>query len=318
MRKDYYAVLGIEKSAQADDIKKAYRKLAMQYHPDRNPDDKAAEDKFKDVSEAYAVLSDPSKRKQYDTVGDSSFQQQWSTEDILRDFNVDDILSSFGMRGSGWGNFRTKGGGAGAGGPGSIFDMFGGGAGAGGGRGRPDPRQPPPPPPERGAHIELPISIALHEAVHGSERTVHVLIDGEDRELMVRIPAGIETGKKLRLRGKGRNGPAGPGDLLLMVRVEDDPRFERRGADLQAVARVPPSTLLLGGSAEVETFEGARSLRVKPGTPSARNMRIRGAGVPRMGGEGRGDLYVRIEVEVPEKLSEEQIAAARALRDAGL
>ena len=315
MRKDYYAVLGVEKSAQADDIKKAYRKLAMQYHPDRNPGDKAAEDKFKDVSEAYAVLSDPEKRRQYDTFGDTRFQQQWSTEDILRDFNIDDILSSFGMRGSGWGNFRGRGGGGG-GGPSSIFDMFNGGAAPG--RGRPDPRQAPPQPPEKGPHVELPLSIALHEAVHGSERTVQVQVDGEEREIMVRIPAGIETGKKLRIRGKGRAGPGGPGDLLLVVRVEEDPRFERRGADLHAVARVPASTLLLGGSADVETFEGNRSLRVEPGTPSGRSMRIRGAGVPHMGGEGRGDLYVRIEVEVPERLSEAQLTAARALREAGL
>ena len=311
MRKDYYAVLGIEKGASADEIKKAYRKLAMQFHPDRNQGDPSAEERFKEVSEAYAVLSDTEKRQQYDTFGDTRFHQQWSTEDIFRDFNIDDILSSFGMRGSGWGNFRARG--AGAGGPGaSFFDMFG-----GGGRTRPDPRQAPPRP-ERGRNAELPISISLYEAVHGSERTIEIKLDGSSKDLTVRIPAGIETGKKLRLRGKGHEGPGGAGDLMLVVKVEEDPRFERRGADLYTVAKVPPSTLLLGGSAEVETFDGNRSLRIEAATPSGRQLRIRGAGVPRLGSSDRGDLYVRLEIAMPERLDEDQLAAARALREAGL
>ncbi len=302
MRKDYYAVLGIEKGASADEIKKAYRKLAMQFHPDRNQGDPSAEERFKEVSEAYAVLSDAEKRQQYDTFGDTRFHQQWSTEDIFRDFNIDDILSSFGMRGSGWGNFRARGGGAGAGPGASFFDMFG-----GAGRGRPDPRQPPPRP-ERGRNAELPISISLYEAVHGSERTIEVKLDGTSKDLTVRIPAGIETGKKLRLRGKGHEGPAGAGDLMLVVKVED----------LYATAKVPPSTLLLGGSADVETFDGNRSLRIEAATPSGRQLRIRGAGVPRLGSSDRGDLYVRLEVAMPERLDEDQLAAARALREAGL
>ncbi|MCB9740924.1 MAG: J domain-containing protein [Deltaproteobacteria bacterium] len=307
MRKDYYAVLGIEKGASADEVKKAYRKLAMQYHPDRNQGDPSAEERFKEVSEAYAVLSDVEKRQQYDTFGDTRFHQQFSTEDILRDFNIDDILSSFGLRGSGWGNFRTRGGPGG-----SIFDMFG-----GAGRARPEPPRPQPKP-QRGRNAELPLAISLYEAVHGSERAIDVTIDGQTREFTVRIPAGIESGKKLRIRGKGHDGPAGPGDLMLVVKVEADPRFERRGADLHTVAKVAPSTLLLGGSVDVETFDGTRALRVEAATPSGRQLRVRGAGVPKLGGSERGDLYVRVEVAMPERLDEAQLEAARALREAGL
>lgn len=307
MRKDYYAVLGVERGASADEIKKAYRKLAMKYHPDRNPDDAAAEDRFKEVSEAYAVLSDVEKRQQYDTFGDSRFHQQFSTEDILRDFNIDDILSSFGMRGSGWGNFRGRGPGGG-----SIFDMFG-----GGGRGRPEPQRAQPRP-ERGRNAEVPLSISLYEAVHGSERSLEVNLDGEAKELTIRVPAGIESGKKLRVRGKGHNGPGGPGDLMLVVKVEADPRFERRGSDLHTVAKVAPSMLLLGGAVDVETFDGVRSLRIEAPSPSGRQLRVRGAGVPKLGSDERGDLYVRLECAPPERLDEAQVAAARALRDAGL
>ncbi len=313
MRKDFYAALGIEKGASPDEIKKAYRKMAMQYHPDRNQNDPKAEEKFKEVSEAYAVLSDNEKRKQYDTFGDQRFHQQWSTEDILRDFNVDDILSSFGLRGSGWGNFRRNGN--------NFFDMFNNGAGAGQGPGRSRGgarQEAPAEPPARGANIELPLPIALHEAVHGSERHLTVKVGGEEREITVRVPAGIATGKKLRVRGKGQAGPAGAGDLLLVVKVEDDPRFVRQDDDLVATAKVLPSTLLLGGSIEVETFEGSRGLRIEPGTSSQRTLRVRGSGVPHMVGGGRGDLLVRLEVALPEKLNESQLAAARALRDAGL
>jgi DnaJ-class molecular chaperone len=134
----------------------------------------------------------------------------------------------------------------------------------------------------------------------------------------VRVPAGIESGKKLRVAKRGEEGPGGAGDLLLVVTVEADPRFERRGADLYTIGKIPPSTLLLGGGVEVETFDGMRTLKIESGTPSSRMMRIRGAGVPRMGGEGRGDLYVRLEISVPLNLSEAQLAAGRMLRDAGL
>lgn len=314
MRKDYYEALGVTKEASADEIKKAYRKLAMKYHPDRNPDDPSAEERFKDVSEAYAVLSDEGKRKQYDTFGDSRFHQQFSTEDILRDFNVDDILSQFGMKNSGWGfNFRTPGGRGGPGQGGSIFDMF-----TGGGRGGPQPR-PRPAPPAKGRNAEVPLVVTFHEAMKGSERSLTVTMDGEETTLTVRVPAGIVTGKKLRVRGKGHRGPGGPGDLYLVVEVAADARFERKGNDLHTAAEVLPSVLLLGGRVEVETLDGPKPLKVRAGTPTSQQIRVRGAGAPTLNKpDQRGDLYVRLEVHAPEALNDAQRAAAEALRDAGL
>ena len=318
MAKDFYQTLGVAKEATADEIKKAYRKLAMKYHPDRNPDDASSEERFKEVSEAYAVLSDDDKRKRYDTVGDSGFHQQFSTEDILRDFNIDDILSQFGMKSSGWG-----GGGSGWGGgargsarggreqSGSIFDMFG-----GGGRGRPSPQQRPQP---RGRDAEVPLTVGFHEAMKGAERSLTVHMDGSDVTLTVRIPAGIETGKKLRAKGKGHRGPGGPGDLYLLIDVAPDERFERKGDNLHTTASVLPSTLLLGGRIDVETLDGVKVLRVGPGTSSDKVLRVRGAGAPILGKtESRGNLYVALVVRVPETLSDAQIDAANVLLAAGL
>lgn len=320
MKKDYYQVLGVTKEATPDAIKKAYRKMAMQYHPDRNPGDKTAEDKFKDVSEAYAVLSDEAKRKKYDTFGAEGFAQNYSTEDIFRDFNMDDILSQFGMKGSGWGgSFKFRRGAAetpggvpgGAGGPGgaSIFeDLFGG----GGGRGRQAP-------PAKGSDAEVPITISFHEAMHGGERPLRLSIDGEDHELTVRIPPGISTGKRLRVKGEGHRGAGGKGDLHLLITTGEDPRFERKGDDLHTTAGVKPSELLLGGSVEVETLHGKKRIKVAPGTSTAALIRIKHQGAPVLGKPTEhGDLYVRLDVEAPATLTDAQRAAAEALRDAGL
>ncbi len=296
---DYYKTLGVEKTASADAIKKAYRKLAMKWHPDRNPDDPQAEDRFKEVSAAYAVLSDAAKRQQYDQFGDSQFHQQWSTEDILRDFNIDDILSQMGMKSGGFSfNF-------GRGGGGSIFDMFGGAAGGPQGR----PRRPQP---KRGLNAEIALPISFYEAMKGTERHLKVNVGGEQRDLTVRIPSGIESGKKLRVKGKGHPGPAGPGDLYLKVKVEADARFERKGDDLCTTVEISPSTLLIGGSIEVPTLDGARSLKVNAG---GKTVRIKGQGAPRLGaGDDCGDLYVELKVVVPESLSAEQREAVERLR----
>jgi curved DNA-binding protein len=306
--KDYYQILGVAKDAAPDEIKKAYHKLALQYHPDRNPGNAQAEERFKQVSEAYAVLADPEKRRQFDRIGARDFGAHFSTEDILRDFNLDDILGQFGMRPSGWGWRTTR---SGSGGGSSFFDFFGSG---------PEPRRPPPPRrPARGPDAEVPLSISFHESMHGSERSLTVEIDGETRELSVQVPAGVASGKRLRLKGKGHRGPEGPGDLYLLVKVEEDPRFQRTGDDIHASVGVLPSVLLLGGHVDVPTTERPRQLRIPAGTVGGRIIRIRGQGAPRLGKKGeRGDLYVRIDVIIPEHLSEAQAAAARALRDAGL
>lgn len=314
-QKNYYDVLGVAKTADADAIKKAYRQAAKKFHPDLNPGNKAAEEKFKDVSEAYAVLSDEQKRKKYDAYGAEDFAQSYSTEDIFRDFNVDDILNQFGMRGSGWGGsakFRRGPGGVAPGGApaggGSIFEELFGSA-------RPRPQGPP----AKGADADVPITIGFHEAMHGAERPLHLQIDGEDHHLTVRIPPGIATGKKLRVKGEGHRGPGGHGDLHLVVTVAEDPRFERKGDDLYTTAQVKPSALLLGGSAEVETLHGKKTIKIAAGTSSGQVVRVRKQGAPILGKPTEhGDLYVRLEVEVPQELDEAQRTAAEALRDAGL
>ena len=310
MKSDYYAQLEVPRDASADAIKKAYRKAAMKYHPDKNPGDKAAEEKFKQVSEAYAVLSDETKRKQYDQFGDSRFHSEHSTEDILRDFNLDDILSQFGMRGSGWGNFKfRRGGGAPA--AASPFDDLFGNAGARG-RGRAEP-------PPAGADAEVSLLVPFLDAMHGGEKQIQLSIDGEQRDLNVKIPAGIATGKKLRVKGEGHRGPGGKGDLYLIVTVDVDARFDRRGNDIHTTAYLPPSSFLLGGPVEVETLSGKKTIKVAGGTSSGAVVRVRKQGAPLLGKSGEhGDLYVKLEVAVPRELSDEQRTAAEALKAAGL
>lgn len=307
MKTDYYALLDVGKDATADEIKKAYRKLAMKYHPDRNAGDKAAEEKFKQVSEAYAVLSDPDKRKKYNTYGSAdAFSQNVSTDDIFKDFNLDDILSQFGMRNSGWGNFKGR---RGASKGGSIFDDFN----FGGAPAATQERA------KKGADAEVALTVAFHDAMFGGERPLILRVDGEERRLTVKIPQGISTGKKLRVRGEGHKAPGGAGDLHLLVTVEEDPRFERKGDDLHTVAHIPLTTLLLGGSAEVETLQGRKRIKVSGGVPSGTQVRVRGQGAPVLGKTGEhGDLYVRLEVRGEPMLTDEQRAAVEKLRELGL
>jgi curved DNA-binding protein len=309
---DYYALLGVAKDATPDDIKKAYRKLAMQHHPDRNQGDKSAEEKFKQMSEAYAVLSDPDKRKKYDAYGNAdAFSQNVSNEDIFKDFNLDDILSQFGMRSSGWGNFKTKrtagGGHASQGGGASMFDdLFGTTA----------TRERVP---KKGQDAELPLTVPFNDAMFGGELPIALQIDGEERRLTVRIPPGITTGKRLKVRGEGHKAPGGKGDLHLLITVAEDPRFERKGDDLHTTAHIPASTLLLGGSADVETLHGKKRIKVSGGVPSGTQVRVRGQGAPLLGKpDAHGDLYVRLEVKVDGALSEEQRQAVEKLREVGL
>lgn len=322
MKSDYYALLGIAKDAAPDEIKKAYRKMAMQYHPDRNQGNKEAEEKFKQVSEAYAVLSDADKRRKYDSFGSAeAFSQNYSTEDIFKDFNLDDLLSQFGMKASGWGNFRGKRTAPGGAPPGvgSIFDdLFGMGGSAAGQRARPQTAVPAQTG-AKGRDAEVPIVISFYEAMHGGERHLKLHIDNQERELTVRVPAGIATGKKLRVRGEGHQGVTAKGDLNLLVTVEADPRFERRGDDLHTVAQVKPTTLLLGGSVEISTLDGPKHIKIAAGASTAALVRIKRQGAPILGkAADRGDLYVKVEVSPTGDLTDSQRAAAQALRDLGL
>ena len=289
--KDYYKILGVERNAGEDDIRKAYRKLAMKYHPDRNPNDKQAEERFKEINEAYQVLSDSKKRSHYDRLG--SDYSNWQQRGAPGDFNWDqyggfpggvrveygDLDDLFGGAGGFSDFFRT------------IFGRGAEGAAPGAGN-RAHSRQQP-----QGYQQEL--EITLDEAYNGTTR----LLQTDGKQKQVRIPAGVRTGSKVRVAGAGPNGL----DLYLIVDVQDDKRFERRGNDLHTTAAVNIFTAILGGEAEVETLSGKVKLNVPAGTQPEQVFRLAGRGMPSVkNANEKGDLYVRLKVQVPKYLSPKQ------------
>ncbi len=296
MGKDYYAVLGLEKSASADQIKKAYRKLAIKYHPDKNPDDKQAEERFKSVSEAYAVLSDPDKKRQYDQFGADGFQQRFSQEDIFRNADFGDIFKEFGFGGD------------------DLFSqLFGGRShGAGCRHSRPQP--------VKGQDFLMRLTIPFRQAILGGERQITLDSHGTNEQLKVRIPVGVEPGQKLRIAGKGGASPSGgpPGDLLLEILVTPDARFRREGRDLYHTIKIPLSGACLGTSVEVSTLDDVKRVKVKAGTQNGSKIRLRGFGVPGRAGQPAGDLYAIIDIMVPEQLDEKQQKLFEELRETGL
>ena len=296
---DYYAVLGVDKKATADEIKKAYRKLALKYHPDRNPDDAAAEESFKQISEAYAVLSDAEKRKQYDMFGAEGFGRRFSQEEIFSNFDLGRIFDDLGI-----GGFDPRQIFGGGGGRGGGFNPFG------GARGRPAPR---------GKDVDSELTVGFHEAFHGGERAFTVTGPEGAESITVKVPKGIKTGQTLRVRGKGQPGARGRGDLRLKVKVAEHPVYRRSGDDVEMDLDVPMTAAALGGSIDVELPGGgeARRLKIPAGTTSGQRIRVRGQGFPRKGG-GAGDVYVRVMVEVPGALTDEQRQHLEALREAGL
>ncbi len=291
MAKDYYAVLGVDKSASMEQLKKAYRKLAIKYHPDKNPGDRQAEERFKEVTEAYAVLSDPEKRRQYDQFGEAGFHQRFSQEDIFRNTNLNDIFREFGFGGD------------------DVFSQLFGDRSSAFRRGRVRPA--------KGQDLLLRLAIPFRQAVLGGERQIDLARHGHAEPLKVRIPAGVASGQKLRVAGKGVPSASGgpPGDLLLEIEVSTDPVFSRDGQDLSVTVPVPFSGACLGTSVEVPTLEGNKRVKVKPGTQSGSRLRLKGFGVP---GHPAGDLYAVIEVAVPAEVTREQEALLERLREAGL
>ena len=312
---DYYKILGVSKGATSDEIKKAYRKLALKYHPDKNNGSKDYEAKFKEISEAYAVLSDPEKRNQYDTYGSSGFHQRYSREDIFRGFDINDILRQFGFGTSGFSsaNFRSNnGGGSSQHNFNSFFTQNSAAAGAcGGGCSQP----------VKGQDLTYQLSVSLEDVLSGAERQLTLRKNGKTENVSVKIPKGIEEGKRLRLKGKGGEAPMGgiPGDLYLKVQLEPHELFERRGEDLILTKQISFSEVCLGAKIEVQSLDGKKFVvNVPSGTNGDSRLRIKGQGLPSGPIGDRGDLYVRIGVKVPKKLTDEQKDLIESLKRAGL
>jgi curved DNA-binding protein len=308
---DYYEVLGVKKDSSTQDIKKAYRKLAMKYHPDRNKGDKEAEEKFKKLSEAYAVLSDPEKRKEYDTFGASGFQQRYSQEDIFRGFDLGDILKEFGLGGMG-GGFRAS---SGQGSPFETFFFQGGGPGAGGASYRTTQQ------PVQGSDLTYELSVSLNEVLSGSEKTISLRRENKTENVSVKIPKGIKAGQKLRLAGKGSPSPYGgpPGDLFLIMKEQPHPVFTREGNNLIVEQRIPFSKACLGSEISVKSLEGKElKVKVPAGIQSQSKLRLKGHGLPAGKTGSRGDVYVKITVDVPQDLTNEQKKLIKELADKGL
>ena len=313
MAEDYYKLLGLDKKASTEDIKKAYRKLALKWHPDKNPNNKAAEERFKKISEAYAVLSDPKKREEYDTFGSADqFRQRYTQEDIFRGFDLNDILRSFGFGdagGQGSRTFRTnRGGGFTFTQGGSFSDMFEG------------ERQRFSHVPQKGQDFEYNLSITLEDSVFGAEKKLALQKDDHVDEINFKIPPGINSGKKLRLAGKGGTGIDGgsAGDLYINITILPHPIFARDGNDIYIDKIINFSQAVLGTSIDVPTIEGTvKRIKILPGTQNNTKIRMKGFGVPRLKGLGKGDQFVKIIVEIPKKISERQMELVRKLAEEG-
>jgi curved DNA-binding protein len=309
--KDYYQVLGVTKTATEAEIKRAYRKLAMKYHPDRNPGSKPSEEKFKEINEAYQVLSDATKRARYDQLGDS--YSSWQQNANASNFNWGDWFARQPQGAPPTGN-ANRGGvhvnveelNSAFGGSFSEFfnSIFGGAAGEepGMGRARPHTRST--------ANVNSqPVKISFMEAYRGTERTFQL----GDRKIEVKIPAGAATGTRVRVAGPSGSGPRTE-DLYLDIQVEDDPRFDRQGDDLNTTAEVDLYTAVLGGQVSVTTPGGDVLLTVPSGTQPGARFRLVGRGMPKIKGQVCGDLFARIKVLLPRQISPRQRELFEELR----
>ncbi|GCE47817.1 molecular chaperone DnaJ/curved DNA-binding protein [Thermosporothrix hazakensis] len=312
--KDYYKILGVTRGASTDDIKKAFRKMARKYHPDVNPGDRKAEEKFKEINEAYEVLSDPAKRRKYDTLG-PNWQEQFGGFGAGRSAYRSPF--DFDPSGPGFSDFFEA--------------LFGRQAGMSGGRTtvRNDFRR------RAGDNIEQSVEVSLQEAYTGASRTFSIQstevcpicrgtgITGtrecsrcsgqgslaHTKRIQVKIPAGVDNGSKIRIAGEGQPGLGGGprGDLIFIVSIKPDPKFERKGDDLYTDVEVPLVNAMLGGEAQVITPDGRKLLlTIPPETQNHSTFRLAGKGMPRLRGEGHGNLYARVRVVLPMRLSEEE------------
>jgi len=320
MARNFYDILGVPRSASDKDIRKAYRRLARQHHPDVNPGDKAAEARFKEINAAHEVLSDAEKRRKYDRYGD-----QWQYADQIEQAQRQSAGRwSFGRGGAfdfGDGNAS-----------GDLGDLF---QGIFRGFGRRPSRQ-------RARDVQQPVEVTLDEAYHGTMRVLqmereepcatcggqgqvagaicHVCRGAgaivKPRRLEVKIPPGVREGSRVRVAGEGGAGPGGAGNLYLVVSVRPHERFERRGDDLHTDVEVPLTEAVLGGEVPVPTMTSRVMLKLPPLTQNGRSFRLSGQGMPRLGGNGRGDLYARVKVKLPDQLSERERKLFEELRAA--
>jgi curved DNA-binding protein len=301
--KDYYKVLGVDRKTSEDEIKRAYRKLAMKYHPDRNPGNKSAEDKFKDINEAYEVLSDPKKRARYDQLGES--YSRWQQTGGAGNFNWDDWFTQNQPAGSA----RVE--------VGNLDDLFGMGfsdfftqifGGMGGTTTRTQGRRATP----RTVPVEQPVSISLQEAYVGTQRSFQV----EGRRVEFKIPPGAQTGTKIRMAGAGPVGPDGQRtDIYLLIEVLPDGQFERKANDLYTEVTIDLYTAVLGGQVNVPTLSGNVILNIPAGTQPGQTFRLAGKGMPLLRDpQTHGDLFTRARVQIPHNLSPQQQSLFEQLR----
>jgi DnaJ-class molecular chaperone len=283
-KKDYYSVLGVQRDAAEKEIKQAYRRLARQYHPDVNPGDASAEQKFKEISEAYAVLSNPESRQKYDRFGHQAFSGGFdpSAAGGFGGFDSSILRDLF----SGRGSFGE--------GVGTIFeDFFGSG------------RQRSQRGPERGQDVEQTVEISFEEAVRGTTTQLPLRHRGGRIErLQVKIPPGVDTGTKVRVAGKGEPGGFGgqPGDVYIVLKVRPHAYFKRQGSDILYAVPVNLAEAMLGAKIEVPTIDGLTTMTLPTGTQNGQRFRLRGKGAPLPRNDGRGDQYVTVRVVLPEKL----------------
>lgn len=303
-KRDYYEVLGVGRGASQNEIKRAYRRLARQYHPDVN-DSSDAEERFKEINEAYEVLGDKEKRAKYDRLG-SSYRQWERTGGGPGDFDWSRWMG--GAPGGGgvrveFGDFGDLFGGGGGGFSDFFNAIFGGGFQGGGGAGGRTGFGTQGRPQMRGRDLQQSITISLEEAFHGTTR----MIRRNGQNLEVKIPAGARTGTRVRLSGQGEAGYGQAGDLYLSVQVQSDPRFRREGANLHTQVEVDLYTALLGGEVRVPTPTGAVMLTVPPGSQPNQQFRLRGRGMPKLRNPDRhGDLFAHLDVRLPTDLSDEE------------
>ena len=281
---DYYSVLGVKRDASEREIKQAYRRLARKYHPDVNPGDKSAEARFKQINEAYEVLSDKEKRQKYDQFGD-----QWQYADqFTRAGWQQTPFRDFSKGGSGFHFGEDE--------LGGLFDdlLRGFTTGASGRRAQP----------RRGRNIEYPVEVTLEEAYHGTTRTIS-LEDG--KRLEVKIPPGVKGGSRVRIAGKGGKGYGGVrGDLYLVISVKPHNLFKRRGDELYVEIAVPLVVAMLGGEIEVPTPKGKLALKIPPETQNGRAFRLAGQGMPHLGNSVRGNLFAKVNVVLPTNLTQQE------------